>query len=220
MIVNNESKEQLKIILWNYIKFQETYNEVYDHVLTALESKHDATLSFEANALAVITADFGGILKLKDLERRGIKAIHNQVARKHIHNALNYFKFPSIAYTALLTILTYYVANTKFISVVLLAAVFIMLTPTILVGVRVVKKALSEKTGKPSIKDNMFNLTGIYGVVLYNAINATAITRHLKLHQLSQWHIGAIVLVILFYTIYGLSFIKLYRDEVKTQMAL
>jgi hypothetical protein len=219
MTTTRENEEQLRAILWGHIKYQETYNEVYDHVLTAIENEHTTNLSFKDTALAIIDMDFGGLSNLKNLERNKTKAISSQVVKSQMLYARDYFKIPSIGFTLFVVIFTCYIANTKLLSVVLLGATFIMLIPIIVVGVRIVKNVLSKKAGKPSVKDNMFNLIAIYGVVLYNAVNATSITRHFKLHQLSQLHVGAIVLVILFYTIYGLSFIKVYRKEIKMQLA-
>jgi len=219
MIITLEQKEELKLILSEYTKYQETYSEVYDHVLSALEEQKDTLdTSFAQKVHEVLDADFGGLAQLPVMEKKRACLINNQVAKKQLNFAADFFKLPFVLYTLIAAVAIYQLASTKLLSIALLIAVYMMLSPTIIIGFRMVNNAFIKK-GKPSIKNNMFNLMGIYGVILYNAVNPHLLTDHFRLKTPDTLHLLMITALIMFYLIYGLSFIRLYRQEVKLEVA-
>ncbi|MFD1255822.1 hypothetical protein ACFQ3S_03355 [Mucilaginibacter terrae] len=220
MIITAEQQEELKLILTDYTKYQETYSEVYDHVITALEVQHDSlNMAFADKVRAILDADFGGLSQLPVMEKKRAKIIHDQISKKQLYFATAFFKFPLSIYTAITAVAVYNLASTKLLSVVLLIAICIMLAPTLIVGFRMLHNAYG-KAGKPSIKNNMFNLIGIYGVILYNAINPHLITDRLRLKAPDTLHLLLITALVMFYLVFGLSFIRLYRMESKLKVAL
>jgi hypothetical protein len=220
MIITAQQQEELRIILSDYTKYKETYSEVYDHVLSALEEQNDSLdTSFEQKVNKVLDTDFGGLSQLPVMEKQRVKWINNQIAKKQLYFAAAFFNSPLIICTIIAGIAIYQLASTKLLSIALLISIYVMLTPTIIVGFRMVNNAFI-KQGKPSIKSNMFNQMGIYGVILYNAVNPHLITDHLRLKTPDTLHLMLVTGLIMFYFIYGLSFIRLYRSELKLQLAL
>jgi hypothetical protein len=220
MIITVQQQEELKIILSDYTKYHETYSEVYDHILSALEEQNDSLdTSFVQKVNRVLDTDFGGLSQLPVMEKQRVKWINNQIAKKQLYFAAAFFNSPLIICTIIAGIAIYQLASTKLLSIALLIAIYVMLAPTIIVGFRMVNNAFI-KQGKPSIKSNMFNQMGIYGVILYNAVNPHLITDHLRLKTPDTLHLMLVTGLIMFYFIYGLSFIRLYRSELKLQLAL
>jgi hypothetical protein len=220
MIITAQQQEELRIILSDYTKYHETYSEVYDHVLSALEEQNDSLdTSFVQKVHGVLDADFGGLSQLPVMEKQRAKWINNQIAKKQLHFAAAFFNSPLVICTIITGIIIYQLASTKLLSIALLIAIYVMLAPTIIVGFRMVNNAFIKK-GKPSIKSNMFNQMGIYGVILYNAVNPHLITDHLRLKTPDTLHLLMVTGLIMFYLIYGLSFIRLYRMELKLKVAL
>jgi hypothetical protein len=212
-------QESLKALLWENIKYQETYNEVYDHIISALEADDDNQQPFNDKVQAIIDADFGGLSQFAVMEKEQVKCINNQIAKKQMHFAAAFFRLPLIIYTTLACFAIYQLAGTKLLSIVLLIAICVMLAPTIIIGFRMLNNA-SAKKRKPSIKTNMFNQLGIYGVILYYAINPHLITDHLLLKAPDTLHLVMVTALVMFYLIFGLSFIRLYRSELKLKLAL
>jgi hypothetical protein len=220
MIITAQQQEELRIILSDYTKYKETYSEVYDHVLSALEEQNDSLdTSFEQKVHEVLDADFGGLSQLPVMEKQRVKWINNQIAKRQLHFAAAFFNSPLIICTIITGIAIYQLASTKLLSIALLIAIYTMLAPTIIVGFRIVNNAFGKK-GKPSIKNNMFNQIGIYGVILYNAINPHLITDHFRLKTPDTLHLLMVTALVMFYLIFGVSFIRLYRVELKLKVAI
>ena len=90
MKLTEDQLQVLQIILSGYVKYKETYEEVYDHVLTALENSDNIKPLDEAINIILLN-DFGGFAGLRLLERKRRWAVARQVLAKQGHYLINHF---------------------------------------------------------------------------------------------------------------------------------
>lgn len=102
MIPNHEQQEFIKDKLLGRFKCRETYEELYDHVLTALEAVPDDAPFFDA-ANNIIENDLGGAKAIKTIEAKYLKiAIKEYIAdyfRCTGELLTSFLILPIIAYT-------------------------------------------------------------------------------------------------------------------------
>jgi len=99
-------KHQLKQYLWTGMTYRETYEEVYDHIITALENKAD-NIPFQDAVNAIIREDFGGLENLNALESRYRKFIFKELVGKYAGYFTGFLKFPLVCYTAIVFAIVY-----------------------------------------------------------------------------------------------------------------
>ncbi|WP_419801530.1 hypothetical protein [Mucilaginibacter sp.] len=99
--------EILKEYLSDILKYRETIDEVYDHILSAVEEKPEKE-RFQNTVNNILNHDFGGGKGLMELERSHQKNSLSELS----HQLLNYikanFKFPNILSTFLIFFACYY----------------------------------------------------------------------------------------------------------------
>ena len=104
------TEEQLVVLknnLHERITYQETYNEVYDHILTALENTDDNVPL--AQALDnIMQNDFGGFKGLQVIEKKRRWMVARQMAKKQLWYFLDHLKFPLLPITLIIFAALYY----------------------------------------------------------------------------------------------------------------
>ena len=93
-----ELTQEQKIEISDYIvtvpKYRETYNELYDHILNALEDS-EASFSIE-EVLNVVNNDFGGFHEIVYQEKIYEKEVSNKYSKQFRQEMVNTFKWPAI----------------------------------------------------------------------------------------------------------------------------
>jgi len=107
MKLTGQEDQFLKQYLSKILKYRETYDELYDHIITALSHKTTIT-SFEQTVYDIITDDFGGHDNLMKLEKAFRKAAIKGTIRLFLIYFIGYFKFPKLLYTIAGIVMTYY----------------------------------------------------------------------------------------------------------------
>lgn len=104
------TEEQLVLLtetLNDRLKYSETYDEVYDHVLTALEDVDDSIPLGEA-VNTIMLNDFGGFKGLRKIENERRWTVARQMISKQLLFFADYLKFPLLPLTILLYVILYY----------------------------------------------------------------------------------------------------------------
>ena len=152
-----EQKHWLKDYLYKTMQYRETYEEVYDHVLLALEN-HSGEKYFETAVLNILKNDFGGNNGLLELEENCRQSIEVTAEKQFRDNFKRWFLTPSVLFTGALFATLLYLQLSSFKTGVAFVLLFLILliAPIIICSVR--KARLGYKFGetKASIKDDIF----------------------------------------------------------------
>jgi len=92
---NAEQQEYLKARLSGILKYRETYAEVYDHILLALEGR-SVFEDFESIVNKLIEKDFGGEQSLRKMEDQCRIAAIKKVRTEYKLGFWSWFKTPSL----------------------------------------------------------------------------------------------------------------------------
>lgn len=104
------SEEQLIVLqdtLDDRIKYNETFDEVYDHVLTALEHV-DNNVSLGQAINTIMLNDFGGFKGLRKIERKRWWTVARQMVGKQLWFFIDCLKFPLLPAIAIFSVIIYY----------------------------------------------------------------------------------------------------------------
>lgn len=217
MTVTNQDKEYLHALLWANVRNQETYDELYDHILTALECTSETEGPASRCLDIIIARDFGTIAILKDLEIERVKVLTTHIRKRLWKQLLAYFKFPLVLFTMCATALMYVMIEHISRTSIFWLITMIALVPVISHSVSQVKYLWHRKTQKLSVKDGAI-ATVSYGMIL---LNFTVFQFFYSDHYWLFNHTHPLIISVVFmcYVIYTLSFIKVYNEEFKIMIA-
>lgn len=216
MIVTVAQKKELRALLWENVKFKETYYEVYDHILTALEAYEDNDLEFDELIEQIINEDFGGMDMLLTMEAKREEIVVKQVRARHWQHIMSYFSLPLFIITLFVTGMAFYLG--AYIS---RDSVIKMVAVTAILPIIPFLSKLFNLEYKASIKDGVVKEAGIRGVFILNLVLFPPLffLDDTTYHFFNQAHVALTTVVAVLFTINCLSFIKLYRDEFKMKIA-
>jgi len=216
MIVSAGQKKELRFLLWENVKFKETYYEVYDHILTTLEAYEENDLEFDVLIEQIINEDFGGMEMLLTMEEEREAIVVKQVRARHWHHIMSYFRLPLFIVTLLATGLAFYLG-----AYVSRNSVMVMVVVTVIVPIIPYLSKLLNLEYKASIKDGVVKEAGFRGMLILNLVLYTPLIffNDASYHFFNQVHIALTTFVAVLFTVNCLSFIKLYRDEFKMKIA-
>jgi hypothetical protein len=217
MTPTEAQKLTLQKYLHDSLRYRETYEEIYDHILSAIAYQSD-NISFEDAINNIICNDFGGSKNLVKIENESKCALVKESFNKYLLFLIGFFKFPALLYTIAGSLLGYYILLQVNLSVVVLEiflAVLTIVIPWLIAMIRLYNTGYILDTKRKSARDKMFeNLAG-GPVRLFIILNIWII----KTSSYGVWigtHPFAITLVLLLCTVYNLALHKLYKDEFKS----
>ena len=222
--------KQLKILqdyLHETLTYREAYEEVYDHILTALEHQSDH-ISYQDAINNIIRNDFGSPENLLKIEKLKKAALVKESFNKYVSFFLGYFKFPGFIYTAIYSLLVYYfLTNVNLGKVALVSAliILILVTPGVIMMVRLFSTGYFLDTTRKSARDKMFaNIASIpiRLLVVVQILISTISSPGNKISVYNAWYNlnpYSVTIILMLCTIYNLALYKLYKDEFKTVMA-
>lgn len=224
-----EQKQWLKEYLYEALSYRETYDEVYDHILLALENK-PAQEFFESNVYQIIDEDFGGSINMLNMEVDCKTVTDKEVKTQYWRTFISWFTTPLVAYTAAIFVFLFLISGIKSFAVAIGMTVIIgligLVLPIILISIRSFRIGRKYGDTKASIRDSAFRWL-IYGFFLVSWFILgpafkflTFLLMHLFTHPPLNFYISralgtmsSMIIIIHFFTL-----VKLYRDEFKTQM--
>ncbi|MEO8886013.1 MAG: hypothetical protein ABI367_08115 [Mucilaginibacter sp.] len=207
------SPEQLKLLQDNLRKvltYRETYEEVYDHILSALANEPD-NINIGDALNKIIQNDFGGYEKLSRLEKTIKRALVKDTLRKYSFFLISYFEFPVLIYTVGLSLLFIYfslIIKVNYLSWSILFSIPIF-APGIIVNIRHFKKGYILGDTKQSARDRIFRTISRIPMQISMFVFFTSIHYKFNYNQVSI----AIIFIIL--NIHVLAMLKLYNYEFK-----
>ncbi len=102
-----QQEENLRTYLADILKYRETIDEVYDHVLTAVEEKSE-NVRFQDAVNQVLNDDFGGNKGLVKTERQRLRDATWEGFVQISKYIKSDFEYPNIFYTLLIFAISYY----------------------------------------------------------------------------------------------------------------
>jgi hypothetical protein len=231
MIPNHEQQEYIKDKLLGRFKCRETYEELYDHVLTALEAMPDDATFFDA-ANNIIENDLGGVETIKLIEAKYFKiAIKEYIADyfRCLWGCLTSFLILPII---TLTIVYYLLMQHEWFNAVIgqviptwivLIPATIILRKGILVRVKVPFKTLKMDYAKTTIRPfgNIFMtffpmmLWPVVSIVCMRLERAKLIPRQIDYNGMP---VNVATVLVFVFLIHAIAYYKLYKDWGKVLM--
>jgi hypothetical protein len=217
---NQQQKQQLQEYLRKGLKYRETYEEVYDHILTVLESK-PVGIPFAGTVNAIIREDFGGSNNLWVVENNCRKGVEKAMIRKYVNYLKSFFKISSLIYIIPLLCIFYVSFYIVFVPFSLVGILFIMAgLPIIFIPIRYFKVGYIWRDTRRSLRDSIFNKIAYLPLRLFMAgsIFFLAISNQVKLSSfkgIDPFILTAGTALILMHT---LAVIKLNKDEFKMSL--
>lgn len=210
-----QQTQLLKKYLRNTLDYRETYEEIYDHILSAVEG-NTGDLSFEEAVNNTIKSDFGGAKGLVKMEKQHYSSVVDEVISQQWKNFINNFKFPEVVYSLLL-LGCIYCAVLRFTmhSYVMVGLIFaLVITPGAFILARYFKIGYTIKDTKKSIKDKILGQVASKPLLAFNP----GIMLLIGKNQVSLWvsaHPFMISLLLLIIALYVIAFVKLCRHDFK-----
>lgn len=211
-----QQEEILRKYLRKVLLYRETYEEVYDHILTALQQKPQH-VSFQDSVNQIIKDDFGGGRGLIKMEKKCYKLASDEAISQQWNYFKSNFKFPKLIYTLILFLTIYFIvskiAYALFIIAFLVFAGFVV--PGLLILFRYFNVGYFTLDTKKSIKDNIMRKIAylFYQVILFPLMLLSNHKKYIDFFIIE--HTIIITLGITILILYIMSFIKLSKDEFK-----
>jgi hypothetical protein len=204
------------------IKYQESYFEILDHVLTAIEIKRDKgdTRDISVVFQDVVDTDFGGYSGIEALavKQENIFNKYVGVAFKTIFRG--YLNWGLLAFTIVASGLAYTLPNNKVIHSVFFIAIFLLaFSPLMYAFVLISRKVTSVKGKKSLLKGRLISQTYLPGMLLNSIIYLPVFfgdgddTNGFKLMR--QWPLPALMVILIFFAVLNLSSITLCNQVLK-----
>ncbi len=221
MNISKEQKYSLKAWLDKQLKYREVFDEVYDHILSAMEKASEGT-DFEAAYLSYIDNEFGGETGLQALERRNRRQIFNAMRQRYFSYVKEQGSFPAICAWMMLAIISYSTFSAAWFNTEWYFGVyfFLSLAPVMIGVTRYLKAGYILGSTKRSVADDVFRwlkyfqqltLTVLMGLWIFGGLNYVAGFSKMPT-----------ILAAGFFTVYLLhitSVYKLYKHEFKVVLA-
>jgi len=215
-----QQTQLLKKYLRDTLDYRETYEEIYDHILSAVENNM-ADVSFEEAVNTIINSDFGGAKGLAKIEKQHYKAVVNEVLKQQWLQFTSNFKFPEVLLSLLLFAAVYFIVT--LFSAQSTAIVILLFTLAIVPGMFVLLRyfriGYTIKDTKKSIKDGILGQLASKPLLIGNPGIFILIGKS----EASLWITGhplVVSLIIAIVTLYVFAFIKLCRRDIKAYSLL
>ncbi|WP_184542631.1 hypothetical protein [Mucilaginibacter sp. FT3.2] len=210
--------ELLKHYLSKVFLYRETYEEVYDHVISALHEL-PATQSFQDTVNDIISRDFGGHNNLITMENNCKKAMGKELRNKQFGYFVSFFEFPYLLLVLGASFGLYLIATKSLLSMHTIKWVFggMALLPYVVIPIRLFYTGYIFGETKRSIRDNTMNNLSMLPMRVFFAAGALYVINGLFA---TAFYLGPAMVTIgaVMYTVYFLAYFKLSKDEIKVRM--
>jgi hypothetical protein len=216
---------QQDILLRRYLRetlrYRETYEEVYDHILSALE-RDACTGTLEEAVNQILREDFGGYDQLKKMEYKAKGIAIADGVQKFMVFFVDYFRWPRIAYTLGFAVLIYFTLGQVALTSIMFEAIFavIILMPGILSLRRYYVVGYLFRDTKKSIRDDIFARIAMVPTRLFVFLGLGIIISMDKGHNIWTNATPAVLTALyVLSAIYLLALVRLYKDEFKMSIS-
>ncbi len=216
-----QQEEILRKYLRDALAYRETYEEVYDHILSALEQKPQG-IPFQEAVNQILNDDFGGGKGLVEMEKKCYQSVVDETIGQQWKYFKSNFKFPNLIYTLILFLTIYFiVSKIAFASFIIVFLVFAgILVPGLFMLIRYYWMGYFTLDTKKSIKDKiMGKIAGRCSQLIMFTMLFLSNKKHLAINSWVSNYTAIVTLTVTVFIFYILSFIKLSKDEFKVYLA-
>lgn len=223
MILNEEQKSIIRTLVSNEVSYQETYLEVYDHIISSLEARSSIN-DFQKAYAEVLEEDFGGHSGIEKLEEIREKVVREEITQKKWNFFFEFFKGPAIIISLLVVVLCYYGFHSQqFVYWLVCITGLMTILPFFILCIG---NFFIRSKEKKSINDNALSSAAVLIgriIIGLNFISFLIGSTPLKFkhnHFISV-EIASFIgsTIFLFVTFYGLAVLRLYKNEFKRRVA-
>jgi hypothetical protein len=220
MTLDEEQKSIIRTLVSHEVAYQETYLEVYDHIMSTLETR-DCIGDFQKAYGEVLKKDFGGHSGIERLEETREWVIRKEIIQKKWRFFFEFFKGPAVIVSLTLGVFCYYGFHNKhFTFWLLLATVILSVLPFFIFHVIKFISGLKkkEKENKKSINENALSsaATMIFSFIsILNLVGFLIGLTPLKSVILFPKQFTQVFesVLFLFATFYAVAVLHLYKNE-------
>lgn len=205
---------------WYGIRFQEIFDEIADHIISAIEVERAAGDQRTVDLVfdKVTDRDFGGYLGVDKIVTAYERAYRSRIKKGMLENFKFYLNKPGLVVVMLLSIMGFYLPRTKATILTMLIGLF--LTAMIpLVYAYINSPRIKLDHGKQSIIQSYMKSRALFLLTLINlilcVIGGAARTWDITFLNPVNYHPAIYMALFSFFIIYGLSIMRLCRQEFK-----
>jgi len=203
------------------IKFQEIYNELFDHIVTAIEAKKESgdTATMEMLYNDVVNTQFGGYNGIEEVAKSHEKGYKAKVNKLIWANYKYYINIWSFLFTSLAIIICSQLPGTKFVKGIMLSLLVLAIVyPLVYVFIKL--KGIKPGKGKQSliyshILRQAYLPILVLNMVIYLPKIPFIFINDTDFNVLKILNPSMLALVIALMAIYDLSCMRLCRQELK-----
>jgi hypothetical protein len=209
------------------IKYQEIYNELFDHILTAIEAMRladddrDITIVFQE----VVDSHFGGYLGIEDVAAKQEKTYTTHIRKSFSKIFWGYFNWKLGVFTAIALGLTLKLPDVKPMHNTLLVAIcFFAISPMVYTYITVSRKLEISKGRRSLLKGQLVTQAYLPAMFLNGALYLPAIffvndesSAGFKLYK--QLPLPVLMLVMILFMVLNLSVVSLCRQVINRTTA-
>ena len=211
MVLTEEQKKEIREYIVTVPKFRETYNELYDHILNALEDSN-TVFSIE-EVIAIVDRDFGGFNEIVYQEKIYQKEIGKKY-NKHFRSLfIDTLKWPGVLIFAFCALIYFSSKTTPFnTKPLLVASIICSITVAILGYATIVVNRI--KHAKYSILDGYLGLECSSGLAVINVFLHSVLNENV-FNLSNEGKLIAMLALHFFCVIYVRTFIKTFKTKFK-----
>lgn len=236
--------EQLELIsqeiMAGGIKYQDLYEELLDHYITAIEDRTANGQTF-GEAFGEIHSDFVNYKRplrvwdhynvwhndgsgkpeygLGKLQAEYEESLSGEISKRHLQIVKSYFRWPTIVTTLLVGLLTFQFAYLISIKILFLLIVFLSFAPIISLLPHTFYHCIGylkkERKFINSLKLKTITAKATFTLSLFNCYVFIPRVFEVDLKSFPQINNVIVAILICFYITYSLSFYQLYRERFK-----
>jgi hypothetical protein len=204
------------------LEYRETFNEMQDHILSALES-YPENETFESALQQVLDKHFSGTAGLHAIEIQYRSRTILDMRNRYFKHVIAMFTLPNVIYTAVIGFAAYSLLNyLSFNKTWYLSVFFIVIgMPGIINGIRYISSGYYSRTTKRSIADDGFRRLKYAPGMLFTLFMAYhfCFLNEKPSDLIYILKPGAASVVFMFYFLHATSLFKMYKEEFKMYVA-
>jgi hypothetical protein len=212
------------------IKYQEIYNEIFDHIVTAIEVKRKEgdTRRIEIVFQNVVDDHFNGYAGIEKLAT-GQEKIYRKLMGKTFKTIFaGYLTWSLLVFTAICVGLSFVMPDTKLIHKIFITSIAILaFSPLIYTFIAVTKKIKVDKGRKSLLKAHLIGQTYLPAMLLNSIfylpqffyLAGSRNTDDSYYNSLKFLPLPALVVVLIFFMITNLSCLRLCNQIIKKEVA-
>nr|MBC7613245.1 hypothetical protein [Pseudopedobacter sp.] len=220
---NQNEKAWLDKLVYQNVKYNETYYEVIDHVISALENEKDENITFHQKLNQIWDEDFGGYENLPFLEKQREKEVNKQIAKRRLEIFKSYFKLPLIIGTFTFSIAFYFVSYYFFSNTTLFFILIFSFAAPSLISWVMYWKTKQYNFIKPSIKNKKITRSRDLAYrIIYLPIAFSFAFLHVFYNfsiKIDQIFSPLFVILITIFILHNSSYFRLYKETFKMELS-